>query len=573
MKTNNIVRSLLFALPFAALLSACSEEFIALETGKLPDETSFAAVKSSMRSGHSFSGVTIIDIFAQEKDEEPQTTVIDELVLTLNKPASKDLTAEIVIGSEFSAEYRAEVERRNQQALAYWRKFSGQISKTEYKSDFFPTANLQMSAETITVKAGKTDSDKIAIKLSNKELDPETIYSLPLTIVLSDDNGTVIKSEYIISVDKLSVTVDNGYVNTKEKIEEMNQELFTVLYLNVEEYQPQAANVLVYEREYMDEAYMRHTEYTLAGNVVNLRPSTVGYVPESQRVIFSLSPDLNYVLENSARYIRPLQAAGRKVCICIQGGGKGIGFCNMSDAQIEDFTAQVKNVVESYGIDGVNLRDEGSGYGKEGFPPMNTTSYPKLIKSLREALPDKLLTLVDKEEPTEYFHDAALCGGIEVGKYIDYAWHGYAEENQFLQIIEPWEKENPYSSFKRKPIAGLSQDRYGSIVVPRTSAESGMSFEELQQQNLNVFFWKRDGRMKNKMYVVYADITGRLAGAYEGFPYNGPFGYIGLIADEALYYELRPNGRWRLKKYKYNYQVLPMTRHAENTYNAYCKDW
>lgn len=571
MKTNNIIRSLLFALPFAALLSACSEEFIALETGKLPDETSFAAVKSSMRSGHSFSGVTIIDIFAQEEGEEPQTTVIDELVLTLNKPASKDLTAEIVIGSEFSAEYRAEVERRNQLAYAYWKKLGGNFTKTEYKSDFFPTANLQISAETITIKAGKTDSDKIVIKLSNKELDPETIYSLPLTVVLSDDNGTVIKSEYIISVDKLSVTAYSWQIETKEKIE-MNPELFTVLYLNVEEYQPQAANVLTYMRTHMDEGYLQK-HYTLAGNIVNLRPSTVGYVPESQRVIFSLSPDLSYVLENSARYIRPLQAAGRKVCICIQGGGKGIGFCNMSDAQIEDFTAQVKNVVESYGIDGINLRDEGSGYGKEGFPAMNTTSYPKLIKSLREALPDKLLTLVDKEEPTEYFHDATLCGGVEVGKYIDYAWHGYAEENQFLQIIEPWEKENPYSSFKRKPIAGLSQDRYGSIVVPRTSAGSGMSFDDEQQQSLNVFFWKRDGRMKNKMYVVYADITGRLAGDYEGFPYNRPFRYIGLIADEALYYELRPNGRWRVKRYKYDYQVLPMTIHAENNYNAYCKDW
>ena len=570
MKTNNIIRSLLFALPFAVLLSACSEEFIALETGKLPDEASFATVKSSMRSGHSFSGVTIIDIFAQEKDEEPQTTVIDELVLTLNQPASKDLTAEIVIGSEFSAEYRAEVERRNQQAIAYWRKLGG-FTKTEYKSDFFPTANLQISAETITIKAGKTDSDKIVIKLSNKELDPETIYFLPLTIVLSDDNGTVIKSEYIISVDKLSVTADSGQIETKEKIE-MNPELFTVLYLNVEEYQPQAANVLVYMRTHMEEGYIQK-HYTLAGNIVNLRPSTVGYAPESQRVIFSLSPDLNYVLENSARYIRPLQAAGRKVCICIQGGGKGIGFCNMSDAQIEDFTAQVKNVIETYGLDGVNLRDEGSGYGNEGFPPMNTTSYPKLIKSLREVLPDKLLTLVDKEEPTEYFHDAALCGGIEVGKYIDYAWHGYAEENQFLQIIEPWEKENPYSTFKRKPIAGFTSDRYGSIVVPRTSLDSGMSFEDQQQQSLNVFFWKRDGRMKNKMYVVYADITGRLGGDYEGFPYIAPFKYIGLIADEANYYELRPNGRWRVKSYKYNYQVIPMTGHAENNYNAYCKDW
>lgn len=573
MKTNNIIRSLLFALPFAALLSACSEEFIALETGKLPDETSFAAVKSSMRSGHSFSGVTIIDIFAQEKGEEPEITAIDELVLTLSKPAPTDLTAEIVIGSEFSAEYRAEVERRNQLAYAYWKKLGGNSIKTEYKSDFFPTANLQMSAETITIKAGKTDSDKIVIKLSNKELDPETIYSLPLTVVLSDDNGTVIKSEYIIAVDKLSVTVDNIYVNTKEKIEEMNQELFTVLYLNVEEYQPQAANVLVYERGYMDEAYMRHTEYTLAGNVVNLRPSTVGYAPESQRVIFSLSPDLNYVLENSARYIRPLQAAGRKVCICIQGGGKGIGFCNMSDAQIEDFTDQVKTVIETYGIDGINLRDEGSGYGKEGFPPMNTTSYPKLIKSLREALPGKLLTLVDKNEPTEYFHDATLCGGVEVGKYIDYAWHGYAEENQLLNIVEPWEEENPYSKFTRKPIAGFSREKYGSIVVPLRSSDSGLTYEETQQESLNVFFWKRDGRMKNKMYVIYPDITGRLAGDYEGFPYNRPFAYIGLIADEASYYELRPNGRWRLKKYKYEYQVLPMTSHAANNYKAYCKDW
>lgn len=571
MKTNNIIRSLLFALPFAVLLSACSEEFIALETGKLPDEASFAAVKSSMRSGHSFSGLTIIDIFAQEKDEEPQTTVIDELVLTLNKPVSKDLTAEIVIGGEFSAEYRAEVERRNQQALAYWRKLGGSVTKTEYKSDFFPTANLQISAETITIKAGKTDSDKIIIKLSNKELDPETIYSLPLTIVLSDDNGTVIKSEYIISVDKLSVTADGGQIETKEKIE-MNPELFTVLYLNVEEYQPQAANVLAYMRTHMEEGYIQK-HYTLAGNIVNLRPSTVGYAPESQRVIFSLSPDLNYVLENSARYIRPLQAAGRKVCICIQDGGKGIGFCNMSDAQIEDFTDQVKTVIETYGIDGINLRDEGSGYGKEGFPPMNTTSYPKLIKSLREVLPDKLLTLVDKEEPTEYFHDATLCGGVEVGKYIDYAWHGYAEENQFLQIVEPWEEENPYSSFKRKPIAGLSQDRYGSIVVPRTSLDNGMSSDEKLQQSLNVFFWKRDGRMKNKMYVVYADITGRLGGDYEGFPYSGPFNYIGLIADEANYYELRPNGKWRRKTYKYSYQVLPMTKDAEYVYNSYCKDW
>lgn len=565
MKTNNIIRSLLFALPFAALLSACSEEFIALETGKLPDEASFATLKSSMRSAHSFSGVTIVDIFAQEEGEEPEITVIDELVLTLSKPAPTDLTAEIVIGSEFSAEYNAEVERRSQQRIGYFRKCG--VIVDGYMTAFVPSDNLQMNAK-ITIGAGKTSSEKIGISISNTMLDPETIYSLPLTIKLSDGSSTLLltKLEYIISVDKLSVKIDNPYCETTGKIE-MNTELFTVLYLNVEEYQPQAANVLTYMRTHMDEGYLQK-HYTLAGNIVNLRPSTVGYAPESQRVIFSLSPDLNYVLENSARYIRPLQAAGRKVCICIQGGGKGIGFCNMSDAQIEDFTDQVKTVIETYGIDGINLRDEGSAYGKEGFPPMNTTSYPKLIKSLREALPGKLLTLVDKEEPTEYFHDAALCGGIEVGKYIDYAWHGYAEEDQLLNIVEPWEAENPYSKFTRKPIAGFSREKYGSIVIPMASA----SFDKSQQESVNIFLWKRDGRMKNKMYVIYPDITGKLAGDYEGKPV-GLFNYVNFIADQAKYYTQRADGRWRVRTEKYSYDMVPMTSHFENGYNRYFKDW
>lgn len=565
MKTNNIIRSLLFALPFAALLSACSEEFIALETGKLPDEASFATLKSSMRSAHSFSGVTIVDIFAQEEGEEPEITVIDELVLTLSKPAPTDLTAEIVIGSEFSAEYNAEVERRSQQRIGYFRKCG--VIVDGYMTAFVPSDNLQMNAK-ITIGAGKTSSEKIGISISNTMLDPETIYSLPLTIKLSDGSSTLLltKLEYIISVDKLSVKIDNPYCETTGKIE-MNTELFTVLYLNVEEYQPQAANVLTYMRTHMDEGYLQK-HYTLAGNIVNLRPSTVGYAPESQRVIFSLSPDLNYVLENSARYIRPLQAAGRKVCICIQGGGKGIGFCNMSDAQIEDFTDQVKTVIETYGIDGINLRDEGSAYGKEGFPPMNTTSYPKLIKSLREALPGKLLTLVDKEEPTEYFHDAALCGGIEVGKYIDYAWHGYAEEDQLLNIVEPWEAENPYSKFTRKPIAGFSREKYGSIVIPMASA----SFDKSQQESVNIFLWKRDGRMKNKMYVIYPDITGKLAGDYEGKP-TGLFNYVNFIADQARYYTQRADGRWRVRTEKYSYDMVPMTSHFENGYNRYFKDW
>ena len=75
--------------------------------------------------------------------------------------------------------------------------------------------------------------------------------------------------------------------------------------------------------------------------------------------------------------------------------------------------------MDTYRLDGINLWDRNTGYGQEGLPPMDTTSPPLLIKKLREALgPQKLLTIVDYQEPTAYFDDTDKTGGIAVGEYI-----------------------------------------------------------------------------------------------------------------------------------------------------------
>lgn len=88
------------------------------------------------------------------------------------------------------------------------------------------------------------------------------------------------------------------------------------------------------------------------GNIVNLKTATVDYDSSTKRAILNLSSDIRYVLEHTNKYIRPLQDHGRKICLCIEGGGKGLGFCNMNDTQIADFTNQVKNVLELYNLDG-----------------------------------------------------------------------------------------------------------------------------------------------------------------------------------------------------------------------------
>lgn len=575
MKTKYITTILLpmLALCAATGLTAC-EEAIGLDAGTLQDEESFALIRSAMRSDHSFSGITKVDLFAAEEGEEPETVIIDELFLTLDKPATGDVTAEITIGDTFTEEYLAEVERRNAQVKAYnnYVQRFGSSPLPLFGTALLATDNLQIDNTTLTITAGKTVSGNVQVKVTGKDLDPGTIYSLPLEIRQTDASGAVRthRQQYIIYINQEKVTIDH-YEFPPMKDIELDTDLFTVLYVNVEEWSPIAANILAYIR--FNKENFTFT-YKTIGNIVNLRPATVGYDQLTGRCLFSLSPDLRYVLENSARYIRPLQNMGRKVCVCIQGGGKGLGFCNMTDTQIADFSAQVKEVVELYGLDGINLRDEGSGYGKEGTPPMNTTSYPKLIKSLREAMPDKLLTLVDKEEPTEYFHDVALCGGIEVGRYIDYAWHGYAKENELYQIVEPWEADHPYSEYTRQPIAGLSPERYGSIAIPSQliEGEGILTYEEKEQQNLNMFFWKRDGRMRNKILVIYADITGKRDGAYGGEPERLLSSSYSYMADSAAYYTQRPNGTWRYRTMKYSYLIKGLTTHSQG-YNTYKKDW
>ena len=108
--------------------------------------------------------------------------------------------------------------------------------------------------------------------------------------------------------------------------------------------------------------------------------------------LLDLGTDMTYVLSQSTKYIRSVAGTRTQGMYQYRRRRRGLGFCNLTDAQIEDFAAQVKTVIEQYELDGVNLWDRNSGYGKEGMPAVNTTSYPKLIKALREALGTEKIT-------------------------------------------------------------------------------------------------------------------------------------------------------------------------------------
>ena len=436
------IKYILFPLLLAAM-AGCTEDPIPVAAGKLPDETTMNNTGGILYSQKSLTNKLVIRL---SKDEASGT---DAIYYTLTKPAATAVTVTAIADEKLVDTYN-------------------KTNQTKLKA--LPAANVQFEGGgKLTVATGKQTSDKIKITISTQGLEAETVYLLPLTIKEAP-TGVQAQSEkqvlyYGVSIREKITTIYPYDLSMPTAMPPISPDVFAVFYVNTENYQPLIADV--YGINKMNSDDFSETLYTI-GDIVNLRIVTVDYNSATKRALLNLSSDLRYVLENADKYIRRLQEHGRKVCICIEGGGKGLGFCNMNDAQIADFSNQVKDVIELYQLDGVNLWDRDSGYGKAGMPATNTTSYPKLIKALHKALSDdKLLTLVDKGEPTEYFYDGNACGGIEVGKYIDYAWHGYVSEEEEVQIINPWESGQSYSKYIRKPIAGLAPEYYGNVNIPR----------------------------------------------------------------------------------------------------------
>ncbi len=565
--------SLTLFMALGLVVTSCGDNLITQPVGNLPDEAALGHVGSAMRSELSISGRGQIVLAEPVEGEEPQTVVADELFYQLSKPAATDTKVTLSVGTELTPEFLAEVDRINASIKEINKTLGAHPSKLRIPA-LFPAHNIQLEMTELLIPAGKTRSGACKLSVSNQGLGRDSLYLLPVEVQVKNADGKAQMQLFQYKVNDYPILLKDEDPRPWPNGVVLDENFMTVFYVNTETYQPLIADVFGYDKR--ERKNPRNRIQRAIGNIVNLKPAVVGYEAAGGRAILILGLDLRYVLENAAKYIRPLQNRGRKVCLCIQGGGKGLGFCNLSDAQIADFTAQVKKVVENYNLDGVNLWDEGAKYGKEGMPAVNTTSYPKLIKALRKAMPDKLLTLVDKGEPTENFYDVNASGGIEVGKFIDFAWSGYNNEKEIVQIIEPWALDHPYSEITRKPIAGLAPERYGSLNVPKYTSQPSVEFAPIitTRSPKRVIDWKAAGRKMNNIIVFGFDLTANEQNAYEGQPHNGAFEYLALSVDDGSKWGQNPwTGEWQVSNGDYFYRCIFTNPVYNMGYGLYKKNW
>ena len=526
--------------------TGCTEDDISMPAGQLPDETPMNSVGGQLCSGKTFSNKITVSMYKGDG------AVTEEICYALTKPAITAVTVKAIPSPELVAQYNSD-------------------NETDMKE--FPVANVTLgNGGSLTVAAGKKESGTISITLSPDGLKPETLYLLAIALTQNpvgvDAQGNKQVIYYRVNFREKTITCIPGTTGQIQDIPPLLPEVITVFYVNTETYQPLIASAWGIM---LDDMITRPYPIYSLGNIVNLKRATIGYDGVSQRALFELGSDLAYVLEHRDKYIRHLQEYKRKVCLCIENGGKGIGFCNMNDTQIADFVRQVKDVIERYQLDGVNLWDEDGKYGKAEMPGMNTTSYPRLIKALREALPDKLLTLVDKGDATEYFYDVSRCGGIEVGGYIDYAWHGYFSSTEELQIINPNldGSVQTYSKYTRRSIAGLTETRYGCVNVPRYSSND----PNIRNRAADIICkWKSGGNKKSNILIYGDDLIGNEYGDRENAAriMLGDYSLLQFMDDGDGWDFSRDELIWGDVVYS-GVSLDPGVEHAAG--NTYRKDW
>ena len=533
MKHTRIIRFLRGAALVAAacgLFGACAEDPVAYNAGQQPDGATLTEVSGTLRSGKSLRERIPVSL-----TENAAEAVTDRVVYRLSQPAAQTVTVTVTHDLSLVDTYNA-------------------TNKTDLQP--LPAANVSVGNGTLTVAAGKTESEPLEITFSADGLAPGT-YLLPLALQTDADAAEGQVLYYGITVREFDENLFQQGDNFWEI--PLDTEWLTVFYENTSEVQAHYADYVAWEK--LDMMTFETIYRASLGNIIVLRIAQVDYDAASQRVIFAPTSDLFYTLEHSDKYIAPMKDKGRKICICIEGAGKGIGFCNMTDAQIADFVSQVKSFVETYDLDGVNLWDRGTGYGKEGMPAMNTTSYPKLIKAMREAMPDKLLTVVDHEEPTEYFWDTEATGGIAVGDYIDYAWHGYVSEDEPIAFINPYNANTSYTqNYIRKPFAGLDESRYGNVNVPFYGERNDLYSDQNMLWTMNAIYWNLE---KKSNLIVFADLVLPQANFAEQ-------GCIGVIQNFLMYLSVDADfNMW----YMYNVMQRISGIYHSSGYNTFAKDW
>ena len=225
---------------------------------------------------------------------------------------------------------------------------------------------------------------------------------------------------------------------------------------------------------------LNNIKYTLKGSgkylidAVILFSGNINYNEETGRVYFNANPNVQHLLDNRDKYLKPLQDRGMKVIMGVLGNHDISGIENLADETARIFAQELKGICDAYQLDGIFWDDEYSEYLYSNIPPGFTTPSPRAAS--------RLLYEVWKLQPERWnvayaaFSTAELSevDGVPAGVYCTYALHDYGGSGDLSNRYPGMPRSNMglYSQeFSRNNYASESALRrmrnngYGSHVI------------------------------------------------------------------------------------------------------------
>jgi len=282
-----------------------------------------------------------------------------------------------------------------------------EVYNSTYETEYplFPASAVTIPGQ-VTIGKGSKASGKTKVEFETAEtLEVGKTYVIPVKAELVSGNVRLSETEsgFLIFIDDLSK------IPTAEK--------------------PTGIKIISC-MEVNDTNPLNNLCFTLAGSgkplidIVILFSANINYNNETGRVFVYNNPNVQHLLDNREKYIKPLQDRGMQVVLGILGNHDRSGVANLGDEAARQFAQELKAVCDAYRLDGVFFDDEYSAYQNPpppGFVTPSNAAAARLCYETKKAMPNKLVTVY------VYSRTSSLpaVDGQNPGTFIDYAIHDY----------------------------------------------------------------------------------------------------------------------------------------------------
>ncbi len=237
-------------------------------------------------------------------------------------------------------------------------------------------------------------------------------------------------------------------------------------------------------------------------DIVILFSANINYNVETGRVYVYNNPNVQHLLDNREKYLKPLQDRGMKVVLGILGNHDRSGIARLADNTAREFARELKNVCDAYHLDGIFFDDEYS----EDHPPITPgfvkDSYEaaaRLVYETKRAMPDKL-TCAYVYGMTSNFRSPV--DGVQAGDFVDYGIHDYGSG---------FDLAGNYPGMPKSRMALYSQEFNRGYIAPASELKNmrdngyGAHMIFAMDPNRSNFRWTQKPALENIAKMLFDD--------------------------------------------------------------------